>query len=59
MEMGNVGKQPGTKNVSINSRMQATEETISCAEDTTGETDSLVKENIKSNKNLTQNMQEI
>ena len=35
------------------------EERISSAEDTIEETDSSVKENIKSNKSLTQNIQEI
>ena len=35
------------------------EERISSAEDTIEETDSLVKENIKSKKSLTQNIQEI
>ena len=41
----------------MNSRIQEMEERISSAEDTTEEMDSSVKENIKSNKCLTQNIQ--
>ena len=43
----------------MNSRIQETEERIARAEDTREEIDSSVKENIKSNKSLTQNIQEI
>ena len=52
-------KQSRTTNASINSRIQDLEERIWSAEDTIEEIDSLVKENIKSNKSLTQNIQEI
>ena len=52
-------KWSGTTNASINSRIQEMEKRISSAEDTLEETDTLVKENIKSNKSLTQNIQEI
>ena len=52
-------KQSGTTNTSMNSRIQEIEERISSTEDTIDEIDSSVKENIKSNKSLTQNIQEI
>ena len=52
-------KQSGTANASINSRIQEMEERISSAEDTIEEIDSSMKETIKSNKSLTQNIQEI
>ena len=44
---------------SITNRMQEIEERISGVEDTIEEIDSLVKENSKSNKFLTQNIQKI
>ena len=43
----------------MNSRIQEKEGRISSTQDTIEETDSSVKENIKSNKSLTQNIQEI
>ena len=43
----------------MSSRIQEMGERISSAEDTIEEIDSSVKENIKSNKSLTQNIQEI
>ena len=52
-------KRSGTTNASINSRIQEIEERISSTEDTIEEIDSSVKENIKSNESLTQNIQEI
>ena len=48
-----------TTNASINSRIQEMEERTLSAEDTVEEIDSSVKENIKSNKSLTQNIQKI
>ena len=42
----------------MSSRIQKMEERISSTKDTTEEIDSSVKENIKSNKRLTQNIQE-
>ena len=48
-----------TTKASINNRIQEIEEIISVVEDTTEEIDSLVKENIKSNKLLKQNIKEI
>ena len=52
-------KRAGTTNASMNSRIQEMEERISSTEDTIEEIDSLVKENITSNKSLTQNIHEI
>ena len=52
-------KQSGTTSASINSRIQEIEKRISSAEDTIEKIDSLAKENIKSNKSLTQNIQDI
>ena len=52
-------KRSGTTNTSINNRIQVMEERISSTEDTIEEIDSSVKENIKSNKSLTQNIHEI
>ena len=52
-------KQSGTINTSMNSRIKEIEERISSTEDTIEEIDSPVKENIKSNKSLTQNIQEL
>ena len=51
-------KRSETTNASMNSRIQEMEEIISSTEDTIEEIDSLVKK-IKSNKSLTQNIQEI
>ena len=57
--MENLGKWRGSIETSIIDRIQQIEERISGAEDTIGEIDSLAKENIKSNKFFTQNIQEI
>ena len=57
--MEKVGKQSGTTDVSITNRIQEMEERISGVEDTIEEIDSLAKENVKSNKLLAQNIQEI
>ena len=59
MGMENVAKRSGTKNTSISSRIQEMKEKISSIEDMIDEIDSPVKENIKSIKSLTQNIQEI
>ena len=58
LEMENLGKQRRTAYESITNRIQEMEERISSAEDIIEEIDSLVKENAKSNKSLTQNIQE-
>ena len=52
-------KQSETTNASIGSQIQEMEDRISSTEDTTEEIDLSVKENIKSNKNLKQNIQKI
>ena len=52
-------KLSGTTNACIKSRIQELEERIPSTKDTVGEIDSSVKENIKSNKRLTRNIQEI
>ena len=57
--MENLGKQMGTTAGSVTNRIQEIEERISGAEDTIEEIKSLVKENNKSNKYLTQNILEI
>ena len=57
--MENLGKWTGTTETSITNRIQEIEERISGTEDTIEEIDSFIKENIKSNKLLTQNIQEI
>ena len=59
LETESMRKWSGTANASIKNRIQEMEERLSNAKDTIKEMDSLVKENIKSNKNLTQNIQEI
>ena len=57
--MGNLRKQTGTTDASITNRIQEMEERISGVEETIEEIDSSVKENVKSNKFLTQNIKEI
>ena len=57
--MEKLGKWTGTTETSITNRIQEIEERISDTEDTIEEIDSLIKENSKSNKLLTQNIQEI
>jgi len=58
-EMENLGKRSGVIDASITNRMQKVEEKISGAEDTIENIDTTVKENTKSKKLLTQNIQEI
>ena len=57
--MENMGKQLESTNTSINGRIQEMEERISGIKDMIEEIDISVKENVKSNKLLTQNIQEI
>ena len=57
--MENLGKWSGTTEASIKDRMQAMEESISGVKDMIEEIDTSVKENAKSKKFLTQNIQEI
>jgi hypothetical protein len=57
--MENIGKRTGVTNTSITNKIQEIEERISGAEDTIEDIDTTVKENIKSKKLLTQNIQEI
>ena len=59
LDMENLGKWIGTTETNITNRIQEIEERISGTEDSIEEIDSLVKENTKSNKFLTQNIQEI
>ena len=58
-EMEKLDKQSGTKDVSITNRIQEMEERISVVEDSVEDIQSSTKENLKSNKSLTQNIQEI
>jgi uncharacterized coiled-coil protein SlyX len=55
----NLGKRSGVIQASITNRIQEVEERISGAEDTIENIDTTVKENAKSKKLLTQNIQEI
>ena len=57
--MEKLDKWPGITDASINNRVQEVEERIWSIEEMIDETDSLVKENGKSKKFLTQNIQEI
>jgi uncharacterized coiled-coil protein SlyX len=59
LELGNLGKRSGVIDVSITNRIQEMEERISEAEDTIENIDTTVKEDAKSKKLLTQNIQEI
>ncbi|ERE70281.1 LINE-1 type transposase domain-containing protein 1 [Cricetulus griseus] len=59
LEIKKLGKRSGTIDVSITNRIQEMEERISGVEDILAEIDSSTKENLKSNKSLTQNIQEI
>ncbi|ERE67250.1 LINE-1 type transposase domain-containing protein 1 [Cricetulus griseus] len=59
LEMERLDKQSGTKDVSITNRIQEMEERISAIEDSLEDIHSSAKENLKSNKSLTQNIQEI
>ena len=57
--MENLGKRGGATDASITNRIQEIEERISGAEDIIENIDTTVKENAKSKKLLTQNIQEI
>ena len=57
--MENLGKWTRATETSITNRIQEIEERISGAENTIEEIDSLIKESSKSNKFITQNIQEI
>ena len=57
--MENLGKRIGTAETRITNRIQEIEERISDTEDITEKINSLIKEQNKSNKFLTQNVQEI
>ena len=59
MELENIGKKLGAIDTSITNWIQEIEERISGAEDTIENIDTTVKENAKSKKFLTQNIQEI
>jgi predicted nucleic acid-binding Zn-ribbon protein len=59
LEIENLKKRPGVINASITNTIQEIEERISGAEDTIENIDTIVKENAKSKKLLTQNIQEI
>ena len=59
LEMKYLGKRTGTTDASITTRLQEMEKKISDIEDTIEEIDTLIKENIKFIKFLTQNIQEI
>jgi chromosome segregation ATPase len=59
LEIENIGMKSGVINASITNRIQKIEERISGAEDTIENIDTTVKENAKSKKLLTQNIQEI
>ena len=58
LEMENLGKRSGATDASIISRIQEIEERISGVEGTIEDIDSIVKENTKCKKFLTQNIQE-
>ena len=59
LEIENLGKKSGVIDANINNRIQEMEERISDAEDTLETMDSMVKENAKCKKFVTQNIQEI
>ena len=59
LELENLGKRSGVIDASIANGIQEIEERISGAEDTIENIDTTVKENTKSKKLLTQNIQEI
>ena len=59
MEMKNLEKQAGSVEASYSNRIQEMEERISGVEDSIDDIDTSVKENIKSKKVLTQNVQEL
>jgi hypothetical protein len=51
LEMENLGKKPGNKDVSINNKIQEIEERFLGVQDTLEDTDTMVKQNLKQ-KNL-------
>jgi hypothetical protein len=57
--METLGKKSGTIDVSISNKIQEMEDRILCGEDTMENMGRTVKENSKSKKILTQNIQEI
>ena len=59
LELENLGKRSGVIDTSIINRIQKIEERITGAEDTTKSIDTTVKENARSKRLLTQNIQEI
>jgi uncharacterized coiled-coil protein SlyX len=59
LELENLGKRSGVIDASITKRIQEIEKRISGVEDTIENIDTAVKENAKSKKLLTQNIQEI
>ena len=59
LDMEKLGKPTGITERSITNRIQEIEERISDTKDTIEEINPLIKENSKSNKFLTQNIQEI
>jgi hypothetical protein len=59
LELENLGKRPGVTDASITNRIHEREEGISGLEGTIEDIDTIVKENTKCKKLLTQNIQEI
>jgi prefoldin subunit 5 len=59
LEIENLGKKSGTIDARISNRIQEIEERISGVEDSKENMDTTIKENAKSKKILTQNIQEI
>ena len=59
MEVENLGKRSGTIDARITNKIQEIEERISGVEDSIEDIDTMVKENTKHRKFLTQNIQEI
>ncbi|ERE63703.1 Transposase, L1 containing protein [Cricetulus griseus] len=59
LEKEKLGKRSGNTDASITNRIQEMEERIPGVEDTVAEIDSSTKESLKSNKSLSQNVQEL
>jgi uncharacterized coiled-coil protein SlyX len=59
LDLENLGKRSGVIDASITNRIHEIEERISGVEDTIGNIDTAIRENAKSKKLLTQNIQEI
>jgi predicted RNase H-like nuclease (RuvC/YqgF family) len=59
LDIETLGKKSGTIDVSISNRIKEMEERISGAENSIGNMDTTIKENVKFKKILTQNIQEI